>query len=228
MQIVTYPPYFSTGDRQTFKQACLAILLALLLHGLVLLVVYFRPANNAPIPRETIDVSLESLMPETIPQPKTHAPTIAPPAVEPPKKMAEPIPTLPTESPTPSAPPVAEPQPAPVVPPTVVAEPSQNNTPREAEVQPLFKLNRLPSFSKKVEAVYPTTERRAGVQANVLAEVTIDEQGRVVQVRILKSGGSAFDDAVKQALQQSLFNPGMMDGKPVGTRFQIPFRFNLN
>lgn len=86
----------------------------------------------------------------------------------------------------------------------------------------------MPSFLRKIEAVYPAPERRAGTQANVLAEVTIDSQGNVLNVRILKSGGAAFDEAVKQALQKSLFNPGMIEGKPVGTRFQVPFRFNLN
>lgn len=86
----------------------------------------------------------------------------------------------------------------------------------------------MPGFQQKVEADYPAQERRAGIQANVLAEVTINAQGNVLNVRIIKSGGAAFDDAVKQALQKSTFTPGMIDNKPVGTRFQVPFRFNLN
>jgi protein TonB len=94
-------------------------------------------------------------------------------------------------------------------------------------IQPLSKLSRPPSFLSKIEPIYPRAEQRAGSQAYVLAEVTIDEQGAIVEVKIVKSAGIAFDNAVKEALQRSTFVPGYMGQNAVAVRVMVPFRFNL-
>lgn len=95
-------------------------------------------------------------------------------------------------------------------------------------VHPLSKLTRLPAFLHKIEPVYPVAERRAGSQANVLAEVTIDDKGNVLGVRIVKSAGKHFDEAVIEALKKSMFVPGYIDREAVTVRVLVPFRFNLN
>lgn len=66
------------------------------------------------------------------------------------------------------------------------------------------------------------------MQANVLAEIAIDAEGNIQEVRIVKSAGAAFDAAVVEALKKSLFTPGYIGDKAVPVRFQVPFRFNLN
>jgi len=214
-------PHIKLDVVQNARQVGLAVLAALILHALVFAGFHASSPNLPELQNQTIDVSLD-------------APAIyTPPAPRQPEKQ----PPLPKPQPTPEpepakdapAPEVAEtpPPPAPTPAPSNAA-PAPSNTPPSEEIQPLFKLTRMPSFARKIEAAYPATERRAGVQANVLAEVTINSQGNVLSVRILKSGGPTFDEAVKEALQKSTFNPGVIDGKPVGTRFQVPFRFNLN
>ncbi len=203
----------------------LAVLLALLLHALALLAFYLSPSDTPPAPRQTIDITLESPPPDSPPLLERRPP---PPTPQPKLETPPPV-TPPLKQPDPAAP-AAEPAPQAVQAATSAAsaETPVSSTPPAEEIQPLFRLTRMPGFSKKVEAAYPPAERRAGAQANVLAEVTIDSVGSVISVRILKSGGAAFDDAVKQALMKSTFTPGMIDNKPVGTRFQVPFRFNLN
>ncbi len=62
----------------------------------------------------------------------------------------------------------------------------------------------------------------------MLAEVTIDKQGKVLEVHIIKSGGAAFDTAVSEAIRKSQFTPGYISDSAVPVRFQIPFRFDLN
>lgn len=94
-------------------------------------------------------------------------------------------------------------------------------------VQPLSKLTRPPAFLRKIEPVYPSAEQRAGSQAYVLAEVTIDAQGNVLDVKIMKSAGSAFDNAVVEALKKSIFVPGYIGKDAVAVRVLVPFRFNL-
>ena len=183
------------------------------------------PSVGTPAGKMIIDVSLEAapvntpvVQPKNNIQAKPQQPLTVPATQTPALEQA---PATPQPTPPPAE---TNPNPAPTSPTNI----SQNAPSSTEEIQPLFKLTRMPSFQKKVEAIYPISERRAGIQANVLAEVTIDSKGIVQDVRILKSGGNTFDEAVKQALQKSQFNPGIIDGKAVGTRFQVPFRFNLN
>lgn len=138
------------------------------------------------------------------------------------------------------------PQPAPIVnavpqePPTAMAtteqtSPVKQDTDNATEtgqpgltIQPLGKLTRPPAFLRRIEPVYPVAEQRAGSQANVLTEVTIDENGKVREVRIAKSAGKYFDDAVIEALKKSVFVPGYIDKEAVAVKVFVPFRFNLN
>lgn len=94
-------------------------------------------------------------------------------------------------------------------------------------IQALGKLTRPPAFLRKIEPVYPSTEQRAGSQAYVLAEVTIDDKGNVLEVKIAKSAGVNFDKAVIDALRNSIFVPGYIDKDAVAVRVLVPFRFNL-
>ncbi len=216
---------YATHSHAQLKQIAVPVLISLALHVFVLFALNISPSVGTSSDKMIIDVSLEAapanspvVQPKNSIQPKPQQPLTLPatktPALEP--APATPQPTPPAE--------VANPNPVTTSP----TNTSQSATSSAEEIQPLFKLTRMPSFQKKIEAVYPISERRAGIQANVLAEVTIDSRGFVQDVRILKSGGNAFDEAVKQALQKSQFNPGIIDGKAVGTRFQVPFRFNLN
>lgn len=208
-------PYSSFGDL-SIRQIAPAILLALLLHALALAALYWSPSEPPLIQSQSIEVSLDAppshtQVLEKRPPPPQPIPDERP-ALTPTPELAQPTPQVAETPPQTSTP---------------VVTPSQNSAPQE-EIQSLYRLTRMPGFLRKIEAVYPASERRAGIQANVLAEVTINSQGIVLDVRILKSGGATFDEAVKQALQKSTFTPGMIEGKPVGTRFQVPFRFNLN
>ena len=101
------------------------------------------------------------------------------------------------------------------------------NTLSGVDIQPLSKLTRTPAFLHKIEPVYPSAEQRAMGQAYVVAEVTIDDKGIVLEVRITKSAGEHFDNAVLEALKKSIFTPGFIDKKAVAVRVLVPFRFNL-
>ena len=106
--------------------------------------------------------------------------------------------------------------------PPQVAEPTPKHT-----IEPLHRLTRLPQFLRRIEPSYPENERAVGKEALGLAEIVIDTRGRILEARIIKSAGADFDQAVLQALEQSLFSPGYIDDKEVVVRFQIPFRFQL-
>ncbi len=93
--------------------------------------------------------------------------------------------------------------------------------------QPSHKVSRVPNFKTQVKPVYPSSERTAGVEARVVAELYINEYGGVDDVKIVKSGGPLFDEAVLRAVRTSSFNPGYLEGWPVAVKVQIPYVFKL-
>lgn len=220
LQIGSRIPAYSSLDRPVARHIAISVFLALLLHATALLAFYMRPSNTAPATRTTLDISFEVSQPDSPAQAeKRPTPPQTPPPPEESPAVASPVPQVA------EAPPQATPTPPQPAPPSVAAP---NNPPPDEEAQPLFRLTRIPSFKKRLEAAYPASERRAGVQAYVLTEVTIDAQGNVVDVRILTSAGSAFDAAVIDALKKSVFSPGYIGDKAVRVRVQIPYRFSLN
>lgn len=93
--------------------------------------------------------------------------------------------------------------------------------------QPLHRLTRNPSDHKLVEPQYPEDERALGREVRVLVSFIITQNGKAVEVEIVKSGGLKFDTAVVKALQQSLFNPGYIQEKPVAVSITRLFEFKL-
>ena len=94
-------------------------------------------------------------------------------------------------------------------------------------VYPISKLTRPPGFIRKIEPIYPGSEQKAGSQAIILAEVTINELGNVIDVKIVKSASPTFDQAVLDALQKSKFSPGYINQEAVTVKVIVPFRFSL-
>jgi TonB family protein len=92
---------------------------------------------------------------------------------------------------------------------------------------PISQLTRIPTFSRRVEPVYPETERRFGKESYAMAEINLDEKGSITEINIIQSGGKPFDLAVEIALRKSLLTPGYIKDKPVPVRVQIPFIFRL-
>lgn len=114
----------------------------------------------------------------------------------------------------------------------VVSEPvdTAEQTPQDEPLPipvPLFKLTNLPRFAHKVEPEYPSGMRSLGKEATVKLELLIDRIGKVRKVTVLKSGGSAFDEAATKAMLQSSFVPGNIEGQPVAVRMRIPIKFSL-
>lgn len=93
--------------------------------------------------------------------------------------------------------------------------------------QPIHRLTRLPNYLSRIEPVYPVSERMAGIEARVLTEIYLNSRGGVDEVKIKKSGGKPFDQAVIAAVRNSRFSPGFMGEVPVPTVLQIPFSFKM-
>jgi TonB family protein len=64
-----------------------------------------------------------------------------------------------------------------------------------------------------------------GTEGDVIVEVTIDEQGSIVQKLVLHSLGRAIDDRVLAALEKWHFAPASKNGVPIPSKQDVYYHF---
>jgi protein TonB len=87
-------------------------------------------------------------------------------------------------------------------------------------------LVRAPQKIVDVRPVYPEFARVARVQGTVVLEAVLDKNGRVEQVRVLKSA-PLLDQAAIDAVRRWQYTPSTLHGVPVEVLMTITVTFNL-
>lgn len=192
-------------------------------------------------PLEFVPQELELVVPQQV---ETPAPTVLPPIKsrpappksaeskpsEPPRQLQPMVaPTANDSSPIP--PPVLDPPPAPATSDVETTAAFAVETPSPAapiKIEPLFRLTRLPDFGNASTLKYPAAEKNRGREGKVAAEFVIDEQGAVRDIKILKSAGTLFDQAVIDELSKLTFTPPYIGERAVAARFRREFQFKLD
>lgn len=72
---------------------------------------------------------------------------------------------------------------------------------------------------------YPRELRVRGIMGYARVEVVVDTIGRVQKTKVLVADHPAFAEAATRAAMDWMFEPAMMDSKPVAVKVTIPFRF---
>ena len=81
-----------------------------------------------------------------------------------------------------------------------------------------------PDYPKsRLATAHDGGERLADVDVEI--EVDLDSVGTITGARVVASGGAAFDAEALKAARRFVFAPATKDGKPVRSRFHIPFHF---
>lgn len=70
-----------------------------------------------------------------------------------------------------------------------------------------------PALVSRVEPVYPPAASAMGLEGTVILEALVDEEGRVTDVRVLRSNG-VFDRAALDAVHQWRYSPVLLNGRP--------------
>ncbi|MCA8952874.1 MAG: energy transducer TonB [Planctomycetes bacterium] len=123
-------------------------------------------------------------------------------------------------------PPVAEPEPRVA---TEAAEPPAPTPPQPLASQAAAFVPPRPCTSSNEAPIYPRRARRLGLQGEVLLEVLVGADGRVVLVTVQTSSGhDLLDRAAIRALERWVFEPAMRDGRAVEARIPIPVAFELS
>jgi protein TonB len=78
------------------------------------------------------------------------------------------------------------------------------------------------------QPVYTAEARSAGIEGKVRVELTVDQTGAVVSVRVLQGLGYGLDEAAVLAARQAQFEPALECGKPTRATFTISMRFTAS
>ncbi len=92
---------------------------------------------------------------------------------------------------------------------------------------PIFEVNTLPKIKVWINPEYPPSARRLGIESSIIVEIDIDENGLVMEARIVKGAEYGFNQAALKAIKQVKFVPALKAGKPVPVRVRLPIKFEL-
>jgi protein TonB len=75
---------------------------------------------------------------------------------------------------------------------------------------------------------YPKQARKMSVEGKVILQVTIDKDGSLTDIQVLKGIGAGCDEeAVKVVKESPKWNPGKQRGRPVKVKMTVPIMFRL-
>lgn len=88
-------------------------------------------------------------------------------------------------------------------------------------------LDETPRVRSQKEPAYPATLRSERITGTVVVAFVVDENGRVHDVRVVKSSDDRFSSATVSAVSEWRFEPGKRKGFPVRFRMSVPVVFRL-
>jgi TonB family protein len=84
-----------------------------------------------------------------------------------------------------------------------------------------------PELVHKVEPQYSEDARKAKWQGTVTLSLVVNEQGKPVDIKVVKPLGLGLDQKAIEAVEQWLFKPGKKDGKAVPVMANVEVNFRL-
>lgn len=84
-----------------------------------------------------------------------------------------------------------------------------------------------PAPVTQVQPTYPEMAREANVQGRVVLHVLVGKDGRVKNVKVMRSV-TMLDQAAVDAVKKWVFKPALSNNKPVAVWVAVPVRFTLN
>ena len=93
---------------------------------------------------------------------------------------------------------------------------------------PGIELDNEPRTRVRVPPHYPMAAKQEGRGGEVLVEFVVDEAGRVLNPRVVRSTDRIFEEPTLRAVSKWRFEPGRRLGQIVRFRMSVPVVFNLN
>jgi len=110
---------------------------------------------------------------------------------------------------------------------------TEDSTPPPPPPPPVKQLSNVikekPKVLEEVTIPYPLEAKKLEIEGDVELQVTIDENGRVIKVVILKDPGGGLGDAAARALKNFRFSPAVTeDGRKVTYTIKYTYSFVLD
>lgn len=80
---------------------------------------------------------------------------------------------------------------------------------------------------KEVQPVYPEWAIDQGVMLKIKVLISLDEQGKVADVRFLNAGQKDFNANIRKSIMASVFKPLIVAGRAVPARFVKEYNFEI-
>jgi TonB family protein len=112
--------------------------------------------------------------------------------------------------------------------PEIILDETENEPPSPPQPTPGLRVSKGGAAGNaltKVSPVYPTIARRMKVSGEVQVEITIDENGRVIEAKAI-SGHPALRAAAEEAARKWVYRPMRIDGRSMRQRDVLTFNFN--
>ena len=84
-----------------------------------------------------------------------------------------------------------------------------------------------PKTLRKIPPTYPEIARKARIEGVVILEATIDKQGNVENVKVLRGLPMGLTEAAVEAVKQWKYEPSTLNGKPVEVLMTVTVTFRL-
>jgi TonB family protein len=84
-----------------------------------------------------------------------------------------------------------------------------------------------PVIRKKAEPVYPKLAMAAGIEGKVYVRFWVDTEGKVHNVKVIKTDHEVLNQSAIDAARQFEFAPATVSGRPVSIWVTVPFMFKL-
>ena len=77
------------------------------------------------------------------------------------------------------------------------------------------------------KVIYPLEVKKEGIEGKVYVIAFINEDGQVVKTKVVKGVHPLLDESASNAIRQTKFKPGKINGKPVKVQVMVPIVFIL-
>jgi len=85
----------------------------------------------------------------------------------------------------------------------------------------------MPTPIRRITPVYPEKCKKEGIEGTVVLEIKIDEEGNVIDAKVLKSVHPDLDNAAMEAIKKWKYEPVVKDGEKVPVVFAVTINFWL-